>query len=757
MSAATLAPLPPYPSSYAQSKLSASQLASLNQKISLTIQKALDLPVQTVNSAATIAFISSYARDVAQSILDALIWDAHSKTSPKPETSDSRNIRARTFLLTERLASTGALDLTTLLDLSIVYAPHRTRLRSLFKNAFSNSPPLLSSATTSAIPAFTSILLSHANTGLHGLRKAARTILCFTRVGPPELLRAFALDRDFVLALARAYDAGLGAAASSYGRLYLPVAGAPLREPDDWEFLFLQTKADLLDAFHILFTAFLDSLAALPEGASRAVDVVFALHELPPPARSDDPSPTAFLNRSLLADYHHAYDLSEMLARALRRAAQDDGRLDVLSAELRKLESGGDGGGSGPARGKDPGAFVLLLGSGVQHGIDNLGRGARTTERAQLSGVAPAAPAPSSSKVVDPRVEEVRAILPDYAPEYVEALLRRTEYGSVESVVGALLEGTAPPPEAIQQQATMEAQTQQPRDEFKYTQDRRNMFDGEDMDVSRLRMGKKSDDTTAVLHDRTFMEKMKAGILRRVEEPSDSEEEVIDMFGFAGDRTKGRGKVREVAFDDELDNISGVRIAGDGEESSEDEDEDEGEEAEPSIESILELAYMTNPKVFERDAATRRSKERAVLCAQTGWVDEQIEGFKIMLDRNPKMKDKVFRKHEFSGNKPLAGPVPSGPSSRSRMPDSQHARGRGGGERGRRGRGRGHGRGRGRGRGAGTGGEVEGGGGSDRGDGGGGGDKARDHAWKGKNKARQGNHDRKRGHDKKMSRVGGPS
>lgn len=763
MTTATLAPLPPYPSSDAQSKLSASQFASLSQKISLTIQKTLDLPVQTVNSAATVAFVSSYARDVAQNILDALIWDADSKANPKVETSDARSIRARTFLLAERLASTGALDLIILLDLSIVYAPYRTRLRALLNNAFSNSALLLSSATTSAIPAFTSVLLSHANTGLHGLRKAARTILCFTRVGPPELLRAFAHSRDFVMALAQAYDAGLGAAANSYGRLYLPAAGAPLRQPDEWECLFLQTKADLLDTFHILFTALLDSLAALPAGTSRAaeaeraVDVVLALHALPPPARTDDLPPTAFLNRSLLADYHHAYDLSEMLARALRRAAADDARLDVFSAALRELEGDVGGGGPGPAAGagparrKDPGALTLLLGSGVQHGIDNVGRGVRTTGRAPLSGAAGATAAPSSSRAVDPRVEEVRAILPDYASEYVEALLRRAEYGSVESVVGALLEGTAPPQEAIQQQAEMEARTLQPRDEFKYTQDRRNVFDGEDMDVSRLRMGKKSDDATTVLRDRTFMEQMKIDILRRVEEPSDSEEEV-DIFGFASDHAKRKGKTREVAFDDELDDINGVRVAGDGEESSADEGEEEGEgeEQEPSIESTLERAYIANPKVFERDAATRRSKERAVLRAQTGWVDEQIEGFKIMLERNPKMKDKVLQKHEFSGNKPLAGPVSSGPNSRSRTPDLQPARGRGGGERG--GRGRGRGQGRGRGRGAGTG---EGGSGSDRG--GGGGDKAHDHAWKGKNKARQANHDRKRGHEKKMSKAGGLS
>jgi activating signal cointegrator complex subunit 2 len=498
MSTATLAPLPPYPSSDALSKLPASQLALLNQKISLAIQKTLDVPAQALNTAATVAFVSSYAHDVAQKILDGLIWDTYSKTSPNAETRDSRNIRARTFLLAERLAETGALDLITLLDLSIVYAPHRTRLCALFNNAFSNSASLLF-ATTSAILAFTSVLLPHANAGLNGLRKAARTFLCFTRVGPPELLRAFAHNRDFVLALAQAYDAGLGSAASSYGRLYLPTASTPLRQPDDWECLFLQTKADLLDAFHILFTALLDSLAALPastsrsEEAERIVDVVFALHALPPPTRTDDTLPTPFFNRSLLADYHHAYDLSDMLARAV-----DDARLDVLSVELERDVSRS---GSGPGWRKDPGAFTLLLGSGVQYGIDNPGRGARVNERASPSGVVGAAAGPSSSKVVDPRVEEVRAILPDYEPEYVEALLRRAEYDSVESVVGALLEGTAPPPEVIEEQDVLEAQTLQLREKFKYTKDRRNVFDGEDMDVSRLRIGKKKWVSFFVCHD----------------------------------------------------------------------------------------------------------------------------------------------------------------------------------------------------------------------------------------------------------------
>jgi activating signal cointegrator complex subunit 2 len=122
-----------------------------------------------------------------------------------------------------------------------------------------------------------------------------------------------------------------------------------------------------------------------------------------------------------------------------------------------------------------------------------------------------------------------------------------------------------------------------------------------------------------VLRDRSFMDQMKTDIMRRVEAPSDSEDEEanINIFGVASDHAKG--KVREVAFDDDLEGISGVRVAGDGEDSSADEDEDDrDEQTETSPQTIIELAYIANPKVFERDAATRRSKERAALRAQTG-------------------------------------------------------------------------------------------------------------------------------------------
>jgi activating signal cointegrator complex subunit 2 len=137
--------------------------------------------------------------------------------------------------------------------------------------------------------------------------------------------------------------------------------------------------------------------------------------------------------------------------------------------------------------------------------------------------------------------------------------------------------------------------------------------------------GGTSDDAMTVLRDRSFMEQMKTDILRRVEEPSDSEDEEVNIFGIAGGRPKGKSKMREVAFDDELEDVGSVHVAGDGEESSADDDDDvdeRDEEPEMTPQAIVELAYIDNPKVFERNAATRRSKERAVLRARTGASDE---------------------------------------------------------------------------------------------------------------------------------------
>ena len=117
---------------------------------------------------------------------------------------------------------------------------------------------------------------------------------------------------------------------------------------------------------------------------------------------------------------------------------------------------------------------------------------------------------------------------------------------------------------------------------------------------------------------------MKADILRRAEALSSDEEEE----GYEPDSltSKGKGKKPSLGMDigpDEDDEILvPLRIAGDGEDSSnEDDDEEEEEEEEAQTpETIVELAYLRDPKLLDRDAATRRSKARADLKAQTGML-----------------------------------------------------------------------------------------------------------------------------------------
>lgn len=97
---------------------------------------------------------------------------------------------------------------------------------------------------------------------------------------------------------------------------------------------------------------------------------------------------------------------------------------------------------------------------------------------------------------------------------------------------------------------------------------------------------------------------MKEYILLRVGEPSDGEEE-----------SDGE--------DYDEDHVVKVKLGGDGEESDEGVGERVGAR---DIDTILELAYIADPKQFDRDPQTRRSQARANLKAQTGNIFRSWHG-----------------------------------------------------------------------------------------------------------------------------------
>jgi activating signal cointegrator complex subunit 2 len=145
------------------------------------------------------------------------------------------------------------------------------------------------------------------------------------------------------------------------------------------------------------------------------------------------------------------------------------------------------------------------------------------------------------------------------------------------------------------------------------TYERRNKFDNDDfdklaIDTSRLHIGRRNQRLTAddVLSNRSNAPS-KSAILSA-------------LAAFDSD-------------DDERDDTYDVEDVGGTIDSAapglEDANADKNEEA-------LFKAYSSTPELFARDPETRRGKPRTALKSETGMTDEAIEGWGIMLGRNPK-------------------------------------------------------------------------------------------------------------------------
>ena len=163
-------------------------------------------------------------------------------------------------------------------------------------------------------------------------------------------------------------------------------------------------------------------------------------------------------------------------------------------------------------------------------------------------------------------------------------------------------------------------------------------------------------------------------------------------------------------------------------------------------EEALLRAYSMSPEVFGRESETRRGKARAALKSETGMTDEAIEGWGIMVGRDPKRLRRLEAKfstfqgqqRELQATSWKASPAESG----------DEASGDGGrGGFGGRGRGRGRGRGGRGGRGGGRGGSNVAGPTDDK-------NTQISRQRKEANKGSTANHNRKAQRDKKMARGG---
>ncbi len=516
--------LPPYPSTQSRKTLSSSQRSSLYKTISSALQVAVSLPPEKQDTLSLRKYIATYVKDVAFHTLQNLIWKDVSKKIDSPS-SDEKLIQSHSLRLAEKLAlSSPGLDIQTLLDLSIIYSRiYPSQLHTVFQASLTSDSELPKAIANDLIPCFTLLLTQQSphSQGLYAQRKAAECVYTFLRAckGSPELIRPFVHDKEFILALASLYDVGMIATCASYGGIPALMSGiaARDREADDWERIWVETKVALIDSFHIILSTLLDDLALIPTGttlaaeAERFFDIVFTLLDVSTSSSSStDTAPIPFLNQSLLADYQQAYTLSKSLASSLRHAEEKDVRLDLLESMLESLDTSSGGRDS---RQRDAGALkILLRSSGSQPGIDNLNHQSRpnNTDMATNSsfmstnknkGKARAVPLPPTllDTDLDMKATQVLDILPDISINHVKLLLIHGEYGgNPEKVIEALLEGTAMSEEDLEQHLgasqmmTVAGLSAIEREKEYDVSQRKNVFDGEALDVSKLRFGKKN-------------------------------------------------------------------------------------------------------------------------------------------------------------------------------------------------------------------------------------------------------------------------
>ena len=498
-----IARLPPYPSVHARRQLPASQLTSLNRIIASTLSQIIALPPEKQKSEILRVYVQSYARDASSQVLQTLIWGPQDNTRLS---SDEQLIRKYTIQLAERIVPN--LDLQILLDLAIGYSTSKEcklKLKAVLKAAAESRRHIHEAIENDLLPALTLLLSppsSSQNQGLYGLRRAAHCIISFLRVSPDSFIRLFSHSKPFLLGLAHAYQNSLPSIATSYGGISVlqnAINRSSETGMDEWEKIWVDTKIALIDAFHIAFSRMVEDITSA-EGrllgieAERTFDIVFALLEQFSSSSSTSPL-TPFLNQSLLSDYHQSYSLSHMLTSALKHAEEKDARLDIIEATLANFDSGG-------SERKDPGALKIVLRSyGIQQGIDNRGPRAKATDTSVPRNVShndassskkgkEKALEPVEDLELDRKVSQVLDVLPDVSTHYVRLLLESDEFkGDLERVLGALLEENAPSEEVL----LSEIKRDDHKSTVNYTLSQRlNVFDGQNMDLSQVRSGKKN-------------------------------------------------------------------------------------------------------------------------------------------------------------------------------------------------------------------------------------------------------------------------
>ncbi|CCU74203.1 CUE domain-containing protein [Blumeria hordei DH14] len=229
-------------------------------------------------------------------------------------------------------------------------------------------------------------------------------------------------------------------------------------------------------------------------------------------------------------------------------------------------------------------------------------------------------------------ISQIQDLFPDLESDVIAKLL--VEYdNNVEVITSHLLENSIPSnPEqlnaietridsqelASSQNATMNYSSYQ-------RSTRRNIYDGDDLDQlavdsSRLHYGRRNDPrTTEMLLNNRASAPSKATIFNTLAAFNSDDDERDDTYDISD-----VGGLVESA--DLGDNLEGSLTRASSSKISP-----------SSTDEILFRAYKANAQLFQRDAATRRGEPRKKLKQQVALTDQVIEGWAIMLPRNPQL------------------------------------------------------------------------------------------------------------------------
>lgn len=228
------------------------------------------------------------------------------------------------------------------------------------------------------------------------------------------------------------------------------------------------------------------------------------------------------------------------------------------------------------------------------------------------------------------QISQIHELFPDLPTPYVLRLLDRYSE-NVEQVIGGLLEPDSLPIDL--QNPTKEDETAPefghmtvdlaPHSTPPLVPQKKNVFDNDDFDNLRI--------SPAKLH-------------------RGRKNKLSDTPPTSDQHSKRRAAIMAAlaifdADDDERDDTYDVADVGGTVDDTLDTDETRQHvEGDPN-EKLLFSAWKASKELFARDSKTRLSQPRRQLKADTGWTDEQIEGWSLMFNRDSKRENNLEQKY----------------------------------------------------------------------------------------------------------------